>query len=117
MLVICYYDNQNQKQFTDGYQTMESFEQQNQNCKIAYVFDKDNDLIQLENSRIYLFNRYCAMYGFEPSDYNQTFEGKYQLIGFAPNRKKYKCLVYNRNNKKTYCMAPERVHKSMQSNP
>ena len=51
------------------------------------------------------FVRYAEMYGFGEKDYNRLFRtcnGKYRLIGFKPNARKYKVLGKCESSGKTY---------------
>lgn len=56
-------------------------------------FEKDDDELEVERIR---FERDCEYYRFLPEDYLRTFEYRghtYELYGFMPRAKKYKCLV------------------------
>ena len=62
------------------------------------------------------FEKYCAQYGFEPSDYGFTFtEGNktYSFVGFNPKARKNYCLL--RCNGKTFVTSPEGIKHYMEN--
>lgn len=115
MLLICYQKN-GLNLYTEC-NSMENFKNKLPGIHPTYVFDVANEIIYNIMMGVDEFNQHCGRYGFEPSDYNRTFHDKkqnYILKGFHPRNRKYKCIVYSPDNKQTYKMTPEHVHRLME---
>lgn len=108
LLVICYTENGN-KSFGE-FQDIRQFTDNHPNTDINYIFDQTEQLVLTNNglktkadiidklTEISDYNQLCIKYGFFQSEYKIQVRfpdrpGTYELFGFNPRNKKYKCLL------------------------
>ena len=73
---------------------------------VRKVFYNNNNILLNEDIERDKFNLYCRDYGFKPENYlaeftdvNNGISEDYIFVGFNPNNRKYKCLLYSKNRK------------------
>ena len=111
MITICF--NENNQNYFKNTKLIADFKKQHPNAKIIYTFNTDDDIDTQLHLAETQFAKYCGDYGFLPSDYNAIMLEKngniQRLVGFRPQNTKYKCLVLDEKQHKTYKAAPSYV--------
>lgn len=113
-LMICYADTINTlTTFETTNLSMDEYKKANPQKEILYAFNMQNEITQDQYRTEQYFNAHCIEYGFLPTDLNREFFNQQghtcELVGLLPRNRKYKCRIFDRNEKKYYKVTPQYV--------
>lgn len=118
MLIICYTQTTTGQKSYDEFKDIDEFKTKHPDCTLQYIFNSEDECNIIEVSQAENFRNYCRIYGFEENDYKRVFKTHdgydAQLIGFAPNNRKYKCRAFIKSKNQYYKMTPEYVKRQIE---
>lgn len=98
---------------TDDYENVQLPDQ----CHIDFVFDKDKEILEYNETAEEMFAIQSNMFGFTPADYKREFKDHAGrtliLVSFLPRNIKYKCRAFEPATGKYFKMSPGYVRQCL----
>ncbi|MBO5435384.1 hypothetical protein J6A31_06170 [bacterium] len=105
-IVICYTClSTNEKSYCETYD-VDAWKKLNPDKQINMMFRKKWDIVNQQSFMADAFMVNCSSFGFSQADLNKKFISAnghtITLIGMKPNNRKYKFMIFDENDDKTY---------------